>query len=130
MKTIVIGSGGREHAIAWALASSKIVDEVVCIPGNGGTARERKCRNIPISVADIASVADACARELACDPAGSLVVVGPEDPSRPAYPTFSPSVVFASSARAARARPSRRARTSQSDSWKIRGRLREKRNPR
>jgi len=80
MKTIVIGSGGREHAIAWALASSKIVDEVVCIPGNGGTARERKCRNIPISVADIASVADACARELACDPAGSLVVVGPEDP--------------------------------------------------
>ena len=80
MKIIVIGSGGREHAIAWALASSKLVDEVVCIPGNGGTATEAKCHNIPIAVNETVAVVNACRKELSGRVVGSFVVVGPEDP--------------------------------------------------
>lgn len=80
MKTIVIGSGGREHAIAWALASSPDVTEVVCIPGNGGTAVEHKCRNLSIPVSETLKVVKACASELSGAPEGSLVVIGPEDP--------------------------------------------------
>lgn len=80
MKTIVIGSGGREHAIAWALASSPDVTEVVCIPGNGGTAQEYKCRNLSIPVSETLRVVKACAAELSGAPEGSLAVIGPEDP--------------------------------------------------
>lgn len=80
MKTIVIGSGGREHAIAWTLAQSPLVSEVVCIPGNGGTATESKCRNIQIPVSDIGPVVEACRAELGGLSDGSFVVVGPEDP--------------------------------------------------
>jgi len=80
MKTIVIGSGGREHAIAWSLARSPLIEEVICIPGNGGTASEHKCRNVAVPVAETARVVEACSRELAGSPAGSFVVVGPEDP--------------------------------------------------
>ena len=46
MKVIVVGNGGREHTIAWKLAQSSKVEEVICAPGNGGTALEAKCRNI------------------------------------------------------------------------------------
>ena len=46
MKVLVIGSGGREHTIAWRLAQSNLVSEVICVPGNGGTATESKCKNI------------------------------------------------------------------------------------
>ena len=46
MKVIVVGNGGREHAIAWKLAQSSSVEEVICTPGNGGTAFENKCRNV------------------------------------------------------------------------------------
>lgn len=80
MKTIVIGSGGREHAIAWTLAKSPLVSEVVCIPGNGGTATEPKCRNIQIPVTEIGPVVEACRSELAGLDDGSFVLVGPEDP--------------------------------------------------
>lgn len=80
MKTIVIGTGGREHAIAWALAKSPLVTEVVCIPGNGGTAVADKCRNIGISVAEIADVVAACKAEMTNAPPSSFVVIGPEDP--------------------------------------------------
>lgn len=80
MKTIVIGSGGREHAIAWALAQSPDVTEVVCIPGNGGTAVEKKCTNVSANIHDTGSIVDACARELSGVTDGSFVVVGPEDP--------------------------------------------------
>ena len=38
MKVMVIGSGGREHTISWKLAQSSLIEEVVCVPGNGGTA--------------------------------------------------------------------------------------------
>ncbi len=80
MKSIVIGSGGREHTIAWALASSDLISEVICIPGNGGTATESKCRNINANIAEIESLAELCRAELQDAPKGGFVVVGPEDP--------------------------------------------------
>ncbi len=80
MKAIVIGSGGREHAIAWALASSPDITEVVCVPGNGGTATEHKCRNVHVSAAETAKVVEACVSELAGLADGSFAVIGPEDP--------------------------------------------------
>ncbi len=82
MKVLVIGSGGREHAICWALAKSPSVTEIVCVPGNGGTALESKCRNIdPAANPATQSMGfeRACAAvalEEKCD----LAVVGPEDP--------------------------------------------------
>lgn len=80
MKSIVIGSGGREHAIAWALSESPSISEVICIPGNGGTAVEKKCRNVTIPVSETATVVEACSKEFAGLDDGSFVVVGPEDP--------------------------------------------------
>ena len=73
MKVIVVGNGGREHAIAWKLAQSSSVEEVICTPGNGGTAFENKCRNVEgKSHDDFIRIA----KENGCD----LCVVGPEDP--------------------------------------------------
>ena len=82
MKIMVIGSGGREHAISWELAKSPKVTEVLCVPGNGGTAKEEKCRNIIPS--ECSYLSDVCkedmhiviAKKEGCD----MVVVGPEDP--------------------------------------------------
>lgn len=48
MKVLLIGSGGREHAIAWKLAQNPSVDKIYCAPGNGGTALEDKCENLNI----------------------------------------------------------------------------------
>ncbi|MGV2388804.1 MAG UNVERIFIED_CONTAM: hypothetical protein LVR29_12560 [Microcystis novacekii LVE1205-3] len=56
MKIIVIGSGGREHALAWKLLQSPQVEQVFCIPGNGGTAILPQCENIPISMEDFAEI--------------------------------------------------------------------------
>ena len=53
MKLLVIGSGGREHALAWKLAQSARVTEVIVAPGNAGTAREAKCRNVAVKVTDL-----------------------------------------------------------------------------
>ncbi|MCI5830324.1 MAG: phosphoribosylamine--glycine ligase [Treponema sp.] len=73
MKVIVVGNGGREHAIAWKLAQSSSVEEVICTPGNGGTALENKCRNVAGKThEDFLRIA----KENNCD----LCVVGPEDP--------------------------------------------------
>ncbi|HKL85223.1 MAG TPA: phosphoribosylamine--glycine ligase [Treponemataceae bacterium] len=80
MKTIVIGSGGREHAIAWALAKSPEVSEVLCIPGNGGTAIEKKCYNKNISVQETSNIVEACVEALAGCKDDSFIVIGPEDP--------------------------------------------------
>ena len=53
MKVLVIGSGGREHALAWKLKQSVRVGEVIVAPGNAGTAREPGVRNADVAVTDI-----------------------------------------------------------------------------
>ena len=76
MKVMVIGSGGREHALAWALARSDSAETVYVAPGNPGTAAEGgKVRNVPLDVDDFAALAR-FAEERAVD----LTVVGPEAP--------------------------------------------------
>ncbi|WP_417474441.1 phosphoribosylamine--glycine ligase [Luteimonas mephitis] len=75
MKILVIGSGGREHALAWKLAQSARVDEVIVAPGNAGTATEGKCRNADVAATDIDGLL-----ALARDEGVALTVVGPEDP--------------------------------------------------
>ncbi|MEO0768361.1 MAG: phosphoribosylamine--glycine ligase [Cyanobacteria bacterium J06649_4] len=75
MKAIVVGSGGREHALAWKLLQSNNITEVVCIPGNGGTALLPGCRNVAMQMTE----ADAVAR---CALVNNMafVLVGPEQP--------------------------------------------------
>ncbi len=75
MKILVIGSGGREHALAWKLAQSARVGEVIVAPGNAGTAREAKCRNVVINATDIDGLVN-LVREEGVD----VTVVGPEAP--------------------------------------------------
>jgi phosphoribosylamine--glycine ligase len=75
VKVLVVGNGGREHAIAWALLRSSQVERVFCTPGNGGTATLSRCQNLPYTVDDFEQIGQAV-RELAID----LVVVGPEVP--------------------------------------------------
>ncbi|HEX7991135.1 MAG TPA: phosphoribosylamine--glycine ligase [Stenotrophomonas sp.] len=75
MKILVIGSGGREHALAWKLAQSPRVSEVIVAPGNAGSATEGKCRNVAIKVTDIEGLL-----KLAQDEAVGVTVVGPEVP--------------------------------------------------
>ncbi|WP_024867594.1 phosphoribosylamine--glycine ligase [Pseudoxanthomonas suwonensis] len=74
-KVLVIGSGGREHALAWKLAQSPRVSEVIVAPGNAGTATETKCRNAPVKVTDLDGLL-----QLARDEGVALTVVGPEVP--------------------------------------------------
>ena len=73
MKILVVGSGGREHAIAWRLAQSGRVQVVYVAPGNGGTARERNLQNIPIT--KLETLAAFVEREHV-----AFTVVGPEAP--------------------------------------------------
>lgn len=82
MKVLVIGSGGREHTIAWRLAQSNLIEEVICVPGNGGTAVESKCRNI--NPKDNPALENLSLNEAAVSVAKSehvdFAVIGPEDP--------------------------------------------------
>ncbi|HEX7802493.1 MAG TPA: phosphoribosylamine--glycine ligase [Pseudoxanthomonas sp.] len=75
MKVLVIGSGGREHALAWKLAQSERVVEVIVAPGNAGTATEAKCRNANVAVNNIDGLLN-LARNAKVD----VTVVGPEIP--------------------------------------------------
>ena len=75
MKVLVIGSGGREHALAWKCAQSDTVNEVLVAPGNAGTALEPKVRNVPVSADDIEALA-----RLAASESVDLTIVGPEAP--------------------------------------------------
>ena len=75
MKVLLIGSGGREHALAWKLAQSPKVSEVLCAPGNAGTATEAKVRNVPVAVTDFAGLIEVARNERV-----ALSVVGPEVP--------------------------------------------------
>ncbi len=75
MKVLVIGSGGREHALAWMAAQSPEVERVYVAPGNAGTAREAKLENVDISVEDIEGLL-----KFARENDISLTIVGPEAP--------------------------------------------------
>jgi phosphoribosylamine--glycine ligase len=75
MKVLVIGSGGREHALAWKCAQSSDVSEVIVAPGNAGTAAEPGVRNIAVSADDIDALL-----ELAKAESIDLTIVGPEAP--------------------------------------------------
>lgn len=75
MKVLVIGSGGREHALAWKLAQSERVAEVLVAPGNAGTAREARMRNVQLDVHDHAALL-----ELARAEQVGFTMVGPEAP--------------------------------------------------
>ncbi|MFC5436621.1 phosphoribosylamine--glycine ligase [Rhodanobacter umsongensis] len=75
MKVLVIGSGGREHALAWKLRQSLQVDEVIVAPGNAGTAREPGVRNAAVAMNDLDGLLALARREKV-----GLTVVGPEVP--------------------------------------------------
>ncbi|MBX6369920.1 MAG: phosphoribosylamine--glycine ligase [Rhodospirillales bacterium] len=73
MRVLLVGSGGREHALAWAIAASPLCDKLFCAPGNAGIANEAEC--VPINVLDTEGLVG-FARENRVD----FVVVGPEAP--------------------------------------------------
>ena len=75
MKVLVVGSGGREHALAWKLKQSADVDEVIVAPGNAGTQQEPGVRNVDIAATDTAGLITLCQRENI-----EFTVVGPEVP--------------------------------------------------
>jgi phosphoribosylamine--glycine ligase len=75
MKVLIVGNGGREHALAWKCAASPRVSEVLVAPGNAGTAREPRVRNVAVNATDIdALVALAQQEQIA------LTIIGPEAP--------------------------------------------------
>ncbi len=73
MKVLVVGSGGREHALVWKIAQSPLVREIYCAPGNAGIARLAKC--VPIASGDVEGLVGLARRENI-----DLTVVGPEEP--------------------------------------------------
>ncbi|MCQ2378098.1 MAG: phosphoribosylamine--glycine ligase [Victivallaceae bacterium] len=73
MQVLVVGSGGREHALVWALKKSPKVDHVYCAPGNAGIAADAECVDIPVS--ELEKLAD-----FAHDKKIDLTVIGPENP--------------------------------------------------
>jgi phosphoribosylamine---glycine ligase len=73
MRVLVVGAGGREHALAWTIAASPLVDALYCAPGNAGIAEEAEL--LPIAATDIAGLVGLCRRERI-----DFVVVGPEAP--------------------------------------------------
>ena len=75
MKVLVVGAGGREHALSWRISQSPIVKEVYVAPGNGGTELESLLTNIEIQADDIEGLAS-----FALENEIDLTVVGPEDP--------------------------------------------------
>ena len=75
LKVLIVGNGGREHALAWKLLQSPNIKEVTCIPGNGGTENLEGCQNIPLAVDDFEGIARA-----ALERGISLVAIGPELP--------------------------------------------------
>jgi len=99
MNVLIIGAGGREHALAWKAAQSPLAERVFVAPGNGGTAREAGVENVPIDVMD----SDALVR-FAAEHAVGLTIVGPEAPlvagivdafTQAGLPCFGPSAAAA-----------------------------------
>jgi phosphoribosylamine--glycine ligase len=75
LKVLIIGSGGREHALAWKVAQSPRVTQVLVAPGNAGTAQEPKTRNVEVAADDVAGL-----ERLATEERVDLTIVGPEAP--------------------------------------------------
>jgi phosphoribosylamine---glycine ligase len=75
MKVLIVGAGGREHALAWKCAASTRVAEVLVAPGNAGSAREPKVRNVPLPASDIEALVELAHRE-----GVGLTIIGPEAP--------------------------------------------------
>ena len=73
MNILLLGSGGREHALAWKLASSTLTDRLICAPGNAGIAQEAEC--VALDITDHAAVIAFCKANKI-----DFVVVGPEAP--------------------------------------------------
>ena len=73
MRVLVVGSGGREHALCWKLAASPLCGALFCAPGNPGIAAEATC--VPVAAGDLDGILDLCRRERL-----DFVVVGPEAP--------------------------------------------------
>src|ERR1700721_3914026 len=73
MKILILGSGGREHAMAWKCRQSPDAEKIWCAPGNGGIALDAEC--VPVNLNDVAATAD-LAEKLGAD----LTIVGPELP--------------------------------------------------
>jgi phosphoribosylamine--glycine ligase len=73
MRVLVVGSGAREHALAWAISASPLVDRLFCAPGNAGIAEEAEC--VAIGATDIKALVEFCRNERI-----DFVVVGPEAP--------------------------------------------------
>jgi phosphoribosylamine--glycine ligase len=73
MKILVLGGGGREHALVWKLRQSPLVEKLWCAPGNGGIANDAEC--VPLDLSDVKATAD-----LAANLGADLTVVGPELP--------------------------------------------------
>ncbi|MFP1678035.1 phosphoribosylamine--glycine ligase [Alloalcanivorax sp. C16-2] len=75
MKVLIIGGGGREHALAWKVAQAEAVEKVLVAPGNAGTARDAKLENVMVDVSDQTALAELAERE-----GVALTIVGPEAP--------------------------------------------------
>jgi phosphoribosylamine---glycine ligase len=99
VKILVVGGGGREHALAWKAAQSPLARRVYVAPGNAGTAAEPGCENVAIDAADVAGLAEFAARENI-----GLTIVGPELPlvagivdefQRRCLPCFGPTAACA-----------------------------------
>ncbi|MEG6614374.1 phosphoribosylamine--glycine ligase [Pseudoclostridium thermosuccinogenes] len=73
MKILVVGSGGREHALVWKIAQSPLVDKIYCAPGNGGISSIAEC--VPIKAMDIEKIV-----QFSLDKSLDMVVVAPDDP--------------------------------------------------
>ncbi|MFM8789428.1 MAG: phosphoribosylamine--glycine ligase, partial [Chthoniobacterales bacterium] len=73
MTVLVVGGGGREHALVWKLAQSPRVERILCAPGNAGTAT--LAENIPVKATDLEGIVALAHREK-----DDLVVVGPDEP--------------------------------------------------
>ena len=75
MKVLIVGGGGREHALAWKCAAAARVSEVLVAPGNAGTAAEPRVRNVGVAAEDTAALVQLARAERV-----DLTIVGPEAP--------------------------------------------------
>src|SRR5216684_2483817 len=73
MRVLVVGAGGREHALCWAIAASPLVDRLHCAPGNAGIAEDAEC--VAVAASDTKGIVEFCKKG-----AIDFVVVGPEAP--------------------------------------------------